>query len=459
MVELRKWQAEALEVLRREWRPGQAVVVRAVMGAGKSILMATLCEKLTGTILVTAPTIKLVEQLASTIASVTGEEVGRYYTHDKSVQRITVACYDSMLSLVQAGFRADAWIADECHRTEVEDVIEAAKLLAAKWRLGFTATPYLSDSSKRLTLWDRQVVDYGVQEAIRDGVVVRPDVRHYTGTGDTIDQACLEMIEKAEGPGIVSAISIADANAFVWLAREHGLTSAAIHSRQPKDEQAALIEALRVGKLHHLVHINLLTEGVDLPWLRWLCARRPVSSRVRFAQEVGRVLRAHPGKTSGVVYDPNDLFGVLSLSYEACLGDIDEKATAEEVAAFAIDFAIAEIKAMPNPPMLEGVPVALLDPIASYLRRLRIAFQAAGAVEMTVPSGRWRKDEVSALQLSLLQRMDLSIPKWGPATHTKALRSSISAAHVLAKGDVSDLISVMKAVRKLNAWPVEVADA
>jgi hypothetical protein len=55
--------------------------------------------------------------------------------------------------------------------------------------------------------------------------------------------------------------------------------------------------------------------------------------------------------------------------------------------------------------------------------------------------------------------MDLSIPKWVPATHTKALRSSISAAHVLAKGDVSDLISVIKALRKIDKWPMEVADA
>jgi hypothetical protein len=457
MVELRQWQAEALDTLKRTWGPGQGPVVRAVMGAGKSILMAAICDELSATVLVTAPSIKLVDQLAETITSVTGEDVGKYYTHEKRTARITVACYDSMGALAATGYRPGVWIADECHRTEVDDIKAAVEMLAPPMRLGFTATPYLSGQGGKLTLWDTLVYSYGVQQAIRDAVVVPPKVVHYTGEAEELDAACLDMVSKAKGPGVVSAINIADAEEFAKYATQHGYFSRAIHSRQSKDEQAELLEMLRVGDLHHLVHVNLLTEGVDLPWLRWLCLRRPGASRIRFAQEVGRVLRAHPGKTCGVVYDPHDLFGRLSLSYEACLGEVDGP-SADDAAAWDIDFEIQKLKGSPVPPeTLAGVPVPLLAPIAAYIRALRVAFQGAGLVDITIPAGKWREEPANDKQMDMLRHIRTD---WTavPGGHVKALQSAVSAAHVLNKGDVSDLISVLKALKKMDKWPMEVVE-
>lgn len=448
-VTLRQWQREALDILKRDWRPGNAPVIRAVMGAGKSILMAALCREIKRDVLVTAPSIKLVDQLAATIAEVTGEDVAKYYTHEKRTSRITVACYDSLGQLAASGYRPSVWIADECHRTEVGDIKAAVAVLAPTMRLGFTATPYLS-GDKSLSLWDTLIYSYGVQQAIKDAVVVPPKVIHYTGEAETLDAACLDMLRSAFGPGVVSAINIADAEEFARYSTAHGFFARAIHSRQSKDEQAELLEMLRVGDLHHLVHVNLLTEGVDLPWLRWLCLRRPGASRIRFAQEVGRVLRAHPGKVNGIVYDPHDLFGRLSLSYEACLGDIDGP-SADELAAWDIDFAIAKLKSEPTPPQtLAGVPVCLIQPISSYIRTLRVAFQGAGAVEITIPSGAWRSEPANEKQMEMLRHLRTD---WGavPGAHQKALQAAVSAAHVLSKGDVSDLISCMKAVRV--GWP------
>jgi superfamily II DNA or RNA helicase len=450
MVELRTWQNEARAIIRAKWRPGTAPVIRAVMGAGKSILQATICGDLKSSVLVTAPTIRLVDQLAETIASVTGEDVAKYYTHEKRTGRITVACYDSLGHLAASGYRPSAWIADECHRTEVDDVKDAIALLSPTMRLGFTATPYLSGQGAKLTLWDEMVYSYGVQDAIRDKVVVPPKVVHYTGECEYLDDAVMEMIVKAKGPGVVSAINIADAEDFAHKCTEHGLFSRAIHSRMPKERQAELLDMLRAGDLHNLVHVNLLTEGVDLPWLRWLCLRRPGASRIRFAQEVGRVLRAHPGKTDGVVYDPHDLFGRLSLSYEACLGEVDGP-SAEEAAAWDIDFAIEKMKAAGVPPeTLAGVPVQMMEPIASYIRALRVAFQGAGAVEITIPAGAWRLEPANDKQMDMLRHIRTD---WTavPGKHVKALQSAISAAHVLSKGDVSDLISCLKAIK--SGWP------
>lgn len=449
MVQLRAWQSEALDTLKRDWKPGTGPVIRAVMGAGKSILMAAICREMKREVLVSAPSIKLVDQLAATIAEVTGEDVAKYYTHEKRTARITVACYDSLGALASTGYRPTIWIADECHRTEVDDIKAAVELLAPTMRLGFTATPYLS-GDKSLSLWDTLVYSYGVQQAIRDAVVVPPKVIHYSGEAETLDAACLDMVRVAFGPGVVSAINIADAEAFAKYSTEHGFFARAIHSRQSKDEQAELLEMLRVGDLHHLVHVNLLTEGVDLPWLRWLCLRRPGASRIRFAQEVGRVLRAHPGKTHGIVYDPHDLFGRLSLSYEACLGEVDGP-SADELAAWDIDFAIQQMKAAALPAeTLAGVPVPLIEPIASYIRTLRVAFQGAGVVDITIPAGAWRSEPANDKQMDMLRHLRVD---WStvPGGHVRALQSAISAAHVLSKGDVSDLISCLKGLKA--GWP------
>ena len=463
MVELRAWQAAALEKLRAEWKPGQAVVVRAVMGAGKSILMATVAGKMKGKVLVTAPSVKLVDQLAETIASVTGESVGRYFTHAKSIERITVACYPSLVALAETGYTCDVWIADECHRTETDTTHAALEKLGARWILGFSATPYLSDEGRRLTLFDRQIYEYGVADAIRDGVVVPPDVRYYGGESMDINMACLEMIEHAEGPGIVSAASIDDANAFAWLANEHGLASASIHSRLTRAEQAELIKRLRTGELHHLVHVNMLTEGVDLPWLRWLCARRPNVSRIRFAQEVGRVLRAHPGKTSAVIYDVNNLFGRRKLTYDEALGEVPPPdKTDDEIAAFELDFVLASVKEEREKgdsegQYVHGVPAKILEPVAQYIRTTRILMQVCGHMADTITPGAWQAQPVTVAQIEMLERVGAQLPLWLPPQHAKALHAAICAAHVLKKGDVSDLISVLKVLKKLQKWPVEEA--
>jgi hypothetical protein len=48
----------------------------------------------------------------------------------------------------------------------------------------------------------------------------------------------------------------------------------------------------------------MLSEGVDMPFLRRLAIRHARGSRVEYAQEIGRVLRATAGKSYALVYDP-----------------------------------------------------------------------------------------------------------------------------------------------------------
>ena len=140
----------------------------------------------------------------------------------------------------------------------------------------------------------------------------------WQGESVDIDTACLAMIRDVmrSGPGLCNARDIVDAEAYAAILTANGIKAAAVHSRCNRADVTATMDRLKQGELACVVHVNMLAEGVDYPWLMWLCMRRPVQSRVRFCQEVGRVLRACDGKTKAILLDPHDLMNRFSLSYE-----------------------------------------------------------------------------------------------------------------------------------------------
>ena len=128
----RQWQASAFDAIRTHLADEnpRACVVQAVMGSGKSLLVAEVVAKAgtRGRIVITTSTMALVEQLGQTISTRLAaegrkDEVGLFYTHAKQADRpIIVACTPSAETLVKALREHDAecafWLADECHRTE-----------------------------------------------------------------------------------------------------------------------------------------------------------------------------------------------------------------------------------------------------------------------------------------------------------------------------------------------------
>jgi superfamily II DNA or RNA helicase len=458
MKQLRPWQAEALPRILDHLhdRP----MVRAVMGSGKSILIAELCRlRPDDAILVTTPTVKLVDQLAETIAEWTNEPVGRYYTHAKTVERITVCCHASLAKFADQTMATELWIADEAHKTETADIKAAIDNIAPKTRVGFSATPWRADTAQAISLFSRLVYDYGPQAAVRDKVVVPLQVEHYDGEDTDLNDAALALIRRAKGPGLANAYNITDAENFAEYLSLRGVDAFAIHSQLAPAEQAARIEQLRTGAVRCLVHVDMLTEGVDLPWLRWLCARRLVGSRVRFAQEVGRVLRASPDKMHATVYDLHDLFGALSLDYEACLSGDAKERDELKLAALDLDFAIEQVRASPSEQLelINGIPVRLIAPARAYLRQITVRFQMAGLLDMRVKSTHWRKTPPSEAQLDFARKLGgvLGLPL--PDEHRERLRLAWHTLPALQKGDVSDAINVLTAIQKARGWPQAVA--
>lgn len=503
-----------------------AGVVYACTGSGKSVM---LCEVVAhrvvnlgvrDTLLVTVPTIALVEQLIvdlrrrlDTVTTAAGfkPSVGAYYTGASEWSRsVVVTCHPSMRAMVadcrKGNRRIVEWVADECHRTDAETVLLAWQDMTDAWgtvpRVGFSATPYLSDPDKGLRLWRHLLYRYTPDDAIRDGALVpwrrhgftpaqaaryeTARARYRSGEADdrhmdaALDDACIEWVlrqSRAGGAGVVSATSIADAEAFARdlsdaLAAASLAPAYAVHSKQPAAVLAARREALRTGRASALVHVNMLSEGVDMPFLRWGALRRG-RARVGFVQEVGRFLRVSAGKVAADIWDPLDLFSEHGLTHPAALADLPNREGVEERDAEGKPIEMMELVdpltgrtyRVPLDPRLQTPEqtVALAHSAGgAYIGDVASCLRAAGLLPSKVYApGRWRNDPASDRQVEVMAKAGKAMRAITRAgKHGRAISAAyrmIMSEHESAveagkrtpirKGAVSDFLDVLGAVR------------
>jgi hypothetical protein len=335
------------------------------------------------------------------------------------------------------------WIADECHKTECSTILDDFKNLSPAHSLGLTATPFRSDLCEAISLFGRLIYRYGVAEAQADEVVCPWRIVHAQAV-DGLDRTCLDLVRDAKGPGLANATDIEDAEGFAAYLNGQGVPTKAIHSRlMPRDRRRVLRE-LRDGALRCAVHVNLLAEGANYPWLRWLLLRRQVESRVRFVQEIGRLLRSHPGKGEATFYDPHDLFGNFQLGYAEALGEPPEKPEWEG----PIDPMVAAERLREA-----NIPVALAW-IESVIRCLVVACDAAGLMggRKTIAKAE-RLKPATELQCAALRSGIERARGAIPAGWRTCLRAVADRPDGLRFGFAADLIAALSGIVKGNRWP------
>ena len=369
--------------------------------------------------------------------------------------------------LLDEGLRVALWMADECHKTETAQVIQWHRWVQPARQVGFTATPWRADEKQRLSLWDEILYDYGPMDAIRDGVILAPTIIGWEGKGSR-DEASLELItdhlRAHPGPGVVSASSVEDAQGFASMLGEVGVRAKVISYRDKGDARDRLLGELKDGELDALVYCSLLAEGVDLPWLQWLCLRRGAGSRVRLPQEVGRVVRTYPGKTQAWVLDPCGAFEELSLDYEAVLGwEVGEQL--DPLAQLAADL-FKEIQEEDGEE--RDAPQGTVGRVkklqrarwARWLNQVVMAMRLRGWCELRVASTSWRVHPMSQAQLQLIAK---TIKLKQVANAAERLRGDERALLRLAciaarsmeltKGQASDLIDVITQLGRQGNLP------
>jgi len=411
-IQPRRWQVEALDALRTALRTTDAALVRACTGAGKSVLIAEIVAGVLargGRCLISVPSVDLVRQLSRTIAARVGaDNVGRYYTHGKQHDRAcVVVCLSSLLQLLQKQPTWSVWIVDEAHRLESDTGRAARDAASVAKRVGLTATPFRADA-RGLLGWDAGAVyEYTVEDAVRDGVLVpwRLDIPEMAAADPLavdsapLDTVCAAWIANQTTPGIVNATNIADAEAFAAFLTNAGIPAEAVHSDRSRRANDEALEKLRAGELRAVVHVNLLQEGIDLPWLHWLVMRRVVGRTaennnrpsVRFVQEVGRVLRSYPGKEYAIFFDPHNQFVKWGLSPSATFADLEEAAAEEEAEPAENSYGSTGERAPAS--------VIVRGPLLAEIQRL---YRECIALDLATPTRARAENPVTPEQLSII---------------------------------------------------------
>ena len=295
---------------------------------------------------------------------------------------------------------------------------------------------------------------------LEDKVLVPWREHHWDGKGDKrdVDTAIIRGIHAhCQGPGIVSARSIEDAEQYAERLRAAHVPAEAIHSRQRQAHRAKLLDALQRGGLRCLVHVALLSEGVDLPWLRWLGLRRRVMARVRFVQEVGRVLRVADGKAHADILDPYGLFSLHGIGHPAALGEpptTDVDPVVEEFDPFPL-------YDLPRPEDGHLPPMMAVDALGAWVKALLRLLQVSSVY--TPPPRKPAK--VNQRRLSDSQRWALGRLRWAakymPSQHRRACSAVCQSPHRLRSGIAGELLDVLGSIaaaanspgRRRWVWP------
>jgi hypothetical protein len=104
-------------------------------------------------------------------------------------------------------------------------------------------------------------------------------------------------------PGIVYAAGVDHAGRVAAAMRAIGLKAEAVSGRTPPRELAETLAAYERGDVNVLVNAQLLAEGWNAPRATVCMHLAPTASRRVYQQRVGRVMRLHRRKESGVVVD------------------------------------------------------------------------------------------------------------------------------------------------------------
>lgn len=349
-MELRYYQAEAVQAayaFLRD-RPGQNPCIVLPTGAGKTPVLASLCNDAVtrwgGRVLVLSHVKELVEQSAGTLrAWFPHLDVGVYSAGLKSRDTANAVVCAGIQSVAGRGFELcgeepfNLVLVDECHRIPTDGEGRYVSLLSdlatanPNVRLiGLTATNYrtgegyvcgpdnlLHDvcyeaSVKTLIAqgWLSQLTSkQSGSDADLSSVSVRRGDYSQAEMEDAfeaiVESAVDEILTEANGrnhvlvfcAGVDHAYHVADE------LKKRGVDCPVVTGQTNDIERDAIVSEFKAGRIRFLANVNCFTEGFDATCVDMVVLLRATLSTGLYYQMVGRGLRLHPGKADCKILD------------------------------------------------------------------------------------------------------------------------------------------------------------
>jgi superfamily II DNA or RNA helicase len=354
-VILRPYQKRVVDNAEKALRARGNTLVMSPTGSGKTVMMATLADRIGGRVLALQHRDVLLSQNMSRFQKTSPlRSVSVFNASEKSWRGDTVFSMVPTLARHLDTIPAlDLILQDECHHLPAESfgkIISAAKEKNPRVMLGgFTATPSRADKKSLRKFFDNVADKITLQELIAMGFLVPPRafivdigvrdqleaVKTSSDFGDQTEVANIlntvpmnESVvrnwkEKAEGrQTIIFAATVKHATDVAQTFNDAGIKAEVITGATVEKDRGPLLSRFNNRQTRIIVNCAVLTEGFDSPIASCIVLLRQTSSKSPLIQMAGRGLRTvdpelYPGvvKKDCVILD----FGTSLLIH----GDLD----------------------------------------------------------------------------------------------------------------------------------------
>lgn len=231
---------------------------------------------------------------------------------------------DSLESFSRDEF--DYLIVDEAHRSQANSYKKVLDYFNPRFVLGMTATPERTDGQEIYSLFGNNVayeirlkgameagllcefIYYGIDELSIDGEAIddKTEFNHLV-----LPQRVEHIINKLdcygysrdEVHGLIFCSRNEEAAALSEELNKAGLRTLALSGSDDFETREKAFRKLEKTELQYLISVDILNEGVDLPYVNQIVLLRPTQSAIVFTQQLGRGLRLFPGKLRLKVID------------------------------------------------------------------------------------------------------------------------------------------------------------
>lgn len=346
MMQLRKYQNEAVSAALGSLAAGNNPVLQLATGTGKSLIICDLASRYKNEqkrVWVLTHVKTLVKQNAATYKTYCGEEPGvvcsglNRFDYD---DQIIFATIQSIRNPALAGrlLPPDLIIIDEAHRVPhnygepgVYDTILGG--FPAAQRVAMTATPWRMDNGiiygPGEEFWFNDLAyKYTVPQAVSDGWLcplvgveteVQLDTDEIPVNGDFVQREAGEaetdlwlasvarsLLRLAGNRNRIALYcpTIESANRTARIIEiETGWPTVVVTGDMDETKQAEAFAAFIMGRAKVLCSVDMITTGFDYPPLDCIVCLRPTLSSSLWVQIQGRGTRLHPGKKNCLVLD------------------------------------------------------------------------------------------------------------------------------------------------------------